>query len=116
MYDDLCIVIKPIEQLNTLQKDKILIILFKKDGVNVFSLMGKDRYYVKFASNKLSYFQINNDDGTLREHNLASGTIQTKRTDRDQAWIPTGYIGFVGKQVSADVWSQALTKFANEMQ
>ena len=115
MYDDLSIVKKPITKLDNLVKTGILIILFKKDSTNIFSLMLKDRYYVKFENNKLSYIQIDDDEGALREHDIITGTQLTKRDDRDRGWIPVNYVEFVGKQVSLDVWKEALTIFENEM-
>ena len=116
MYDDLSIVKRPIAQLNTLQKTGIEFILFKKDGANIISLMGFDHYYMKYLNGILQYVQFNDEDGVVYFHDVNQGTTQTDRVFRDTGWIPPGFTHFEGKQLSFDMWSKALTKFANEMQ
>lgn len=115
LYDDLSIVIKPIAQLNTLQKDKILIMLFKKDGFNIISLMGFDQYYVKYAGGILQYVQFDDEDGAVHLYDLNQNTEQTDRIHRDQGWIPANFIHFEGLGVSTDIWNQALNIFENQM-
>lgn len=115
LYDDLTIVTNPIEQLDTLVKTGILIMLFKKDGFNIISLMGLDHYHVSFVNDVLSYVQYDDEDGAIHNHDLIAGTIETQRTFRDMGWIPANYVHFAGKSVSTDKWNQALEIFNNQM-
>ena len=115
MYDDLSIVIKDISLLDTFQKNKILIILFKKDGFNIVSLMSCDTYYVKFAENILEYIKLNDVDGAIHKHDLTTSIITAPTTQRDQAWIDGTFIKFTGFSVDAATWNQALDKFATDM-
>lgn len=116
MYDDLSIITKPITQIDTLQKDKILYILFKKDGKNIISLDSHDNYGIKVTEDYLQFVQFNDDDGAIRIFEYKNNECCRGDTKYRDKWIPSDFLRFTGGYVEPEQWKEAVEKFQKEMQ
>ena len=111
LYSDLSIVKKDASELDTFQKDDILIILFKRNGKNIVSLMGLDHYGVKIEQDSIKHVQFNDEDGCIHVQYF-DGTRKRKFRNK----MPKGFTAFEGGYVDMPTWKKALSKFETEMQ